>query len=376
MALGTDDAATARSRPLRVMHVIASSASGGAPVNVARLIARSAMEHVVVIQRDDDENWNRLAALARAIHHLPIRTVRVSTLRRLMALAREHGVDVLHSHGPGAGLYARLAGSLLRLPVVHTYRGFHNRFKGWRRLVFSTYERTFSMLTTRAVAVSPSEKAKLLESKAISERKLLVLFNPIELPEGRPEIQLPLAPEKFNVVTLSRISPQKDLFTLMDVAAELGETFAFHVIGGVNSSDGDYARRVREKLVERGLSNFFLHGDLPNAAALLHHFDAYVSTALWEGLPTAVIEAFLAKVPVVATDCTGNCDVVRDGETGILCSIGDVAAIAAGLRRLAGDEQLRERLRRGAAEFAAREFDPVRLVARMDDVYREVTSKA
>jgi glycosyltransferase involved in cell wall biosynthesis len=359
-------------RRLRIMHVIPSSASGGAPVNVARLMARSSMQHFVVTQRDDEANWNRLTDLAAAIYALPIRSLKWSTLWQLITLVRRHKIDVLHSHGPGAGLYARLAALTVNIPTVHTYRGFHNRFTGVKRVLFSGYERTFSLLTDRAIAVSPSERAKILAAGVIPARKLEVVYNPIDIPEASATRAPQLVPGRFNVVTLSRISPQKDLLTLLEVARLLGNGFAIHVIGGVNSSDVDYASRVRTRLAELRLDNMFLHGDIPGAACFLHQYDAYVSTALWEGLPTAVIEAFLARVAVVATDCTGNCDVVKDGETGLLRPAGDAIGIAESLRRLAADDNLRERMREGASQFARGEFDPERLVARMEMIYRDV----
>lgn len=66
-----------------------------------------------------------------------------------------------------------------------------------------------------------------------------------------------------------------------------------------------------------------------------------------EGNPVAVMEAQLSGLPVVATRHAGIPEVVRDGETGLLVSEGDVDAMAAAMRRLVLEPDLAARL--GAA---------------------------
>ena len=66
-----------------------------------------------------------------------------------------------------------------------------------------------------------------------------------------------------------------------------------------------------------------------------------------EGNPVAVMEAQLSGLPVVATRHAGIPEVVRDGETGLLLSEGDVDGMAAAMRRLVLEPALAARL--GAA---------------------------
>jgi glycosyltransferase involved in cell wall biosynthesis len=58
--------------------------------------------------------------------------------------------------------------------------------------------------------------------------------------------------------------------------------------------------------------------------------------------------------PVVASETGGLAFLVRDGETGFHVPTGDPEALAERLRQLLGDELLRERLGRQAAEYAKR----------------------
>ena len=78
----------------------------------------------------------------------------------------------------------------------------------------------------------------------------------------------------------------------------------------------------------------------------------FVMTSRFEGMPNALIEAMACGLPCVCTDCDfGPAELIRDGESGLLAPVDDVAAIAAAMGRVADDAVLAERLSRGALEI-------------------------
>jgi glycosyltransferase involved in cell wall biosynthesis len=62
----------------------------------------------------------------------------------------------------------------------------------------------------------------------------------------------------------------------------------------------------------------------------------------------------LCGLPVAAFDVAGTSEGVIDGETGLTAAYGDTAALAAALESLVLDEAMRDRLGRGAADWASR----------------------
>ncbi|HSD25773.1 MAG TPA: glycosyltransferase, partial [Vicinamibacteria bacterium] len=60
-----------------------------------------------------------------------------------------------------------------------------------------------------------------------------------------------------------------------------------------------------------------------------------------EGMPTVLLEAMRAGVPVVASDVGGVSEIVEDGVTGLLVPPGDARALAAAIARLLDDEPTR-----------------------------------
>jgi glycosyltransferase involved in cell wall biosynthesis len=106
--------------------------------------------------------------------------------------------------------------------------------------------------------------------------------------------------------------------------------------------------------------------------ALLRRAWGLVFTSPKEGWGITNLEAAACGTPVVASDSPGIRESVRHGVTGYLSSHGDVDALAASLRRLAGDRSLVERLGRQARAFAEG-FTWERAAVETEDHLREVT---
>jgi glycosyltransferase involved in cell wall biosynthesis len=79
---------------------------------------------------------------------------------------------------------------------------------------------------------------------------------------------------------------------------------------------------------------------------LIRRHQALILPSLTEGLPLVLIEAMSQGVPVIASSVGGIPDLVQDGVTGLLFPRGDVAALAAAIRRVISSPGLRYELAR------------------------------
>jgi len=91
--------------------------------------------------------------------------------------------------------------------------------------------------------------------------------------------------------------------------------------------------------------------------------DIFVMPSEWDPTPKALNEALICGLPAIVTVGVGQAgDLVREGENGVVYPVGDVAALAAGLAMLAGNDALRHAY--GAtATAAARAWSPEANVA-------------
>ncbi len=99
----------------------------------------------------------------------------------------------------------------------------------------------------------------------------------------------------------------------------------------------------------------------------------YVLSSRREGFPCSLLEAMSQGCACVAFDCkTGPNEIITDGKSGLLAHNGDINDLAAKLQRLIDDEQLRQRLAKGATE-EARRFEKGKIMRQWDDLIDEVT---
>lgn len=157
----------------------------------------------------------------------------------------------------------------------------------------------------------------------------------------------------FRVVFLGRLDPVKrvqDLLAALPLLRARGE-FAVHLYG-------DGADRARlERLVPPGLaSHVTFHGAVASAREALQGAEVLVLPSEAEGFGLVLVEAMAAGVPVVASRAPGIVDVVEHGKTGLLFPVGDSAALARCVLRLADDRGLRRALVAAGRETVRRRY--------------------
>jgi N-acetyl-alpha-D-glucosaminyl L-malate synthase BshA len=112
--------------------------------------------------------------------------------------------------------------------------------------------------------------------------------------------------------------------------------------------------------------------DLPD---VLRGADVFLLPSETESFGLAALEAMASGVPVVASRVGGLPEVIVDGETGLLCPLGDVAAMADACLALLRDDARAARMAVAARRRAEGAFRPEAAVDRYLDVYRRALAQ-
>src|SRR4029453_5839698 len=83
-------------------------------------------------------------------------------------------------------------------------------------------------------------------------------------------------------------------------------------------------------------------------------------------------EALLARRAVVASDVGSTAEAVRDGETGLLVPPENPAALAAAIRRLLAEAELRQRLGEQGRRLGLNRFTADHMTRRFESLYAEL----
>ena len=179
--------------------------------------------------------------------------------------------------------------------------------------------------------------------------------------------QIGVAADAPMVVGVFRLSAEKAPFDFLEIARRVATAVpgARFVVAGVGSMLG----KLEDKIDELGLRDVVkLLGRRDDVPALLGAADMMLLTSRLEGMPNVVLEAQFSGLPVVATDAGASGQIVADGETGYVCPIGDVEALADRCIALLKDPDLRSRMSAAAKARIGHEHSKEMLAQRYVDV--------
>lgn len=104
----------------------------------------------------------------------------------------------------------------------------------------------------------------------------------------------------------------------------------------------------------------------------LHLMDIFALTSRLEGMPLAILEAWAAGLPVIASRVGGVPAIVREGETGVLFDPGDEAALSQAISRLLSDPSEARRLGEAGRAYVRSRFDLRVMALSYEEHYREL----
>ena len=196
------------------------------------------------------------------------------------------------------------------------------------------------VLQARALAALPTE--------ATAKARVIVQSAPARTHRRPPEGLR----ERVRFIAIGHLRAVKDPLTLARAARHLAEAPGIVVEHIGEALEPDLAAEFERLTLD--FANFHRLGGLPHDQALAHleHADALVHTSRMEGGANVVIEAVQCGVPVLASAIDGNLGLLGDTYVGTF-AVGDDAALARLMRRLADDADFAATLGRGCDALRA-----------------------
>lgn len=160
---------------------------------------------------------------------------------------------------------------------------------------------------------------------------------------------------KLLVSFFGRMSKEKSPEVFVNIAERLvGCGNVYFVMTG----EGPEWKSVQRRVATRGLKNsMHLPGFVDDPRPLMQLTDIVVLTSSIDGMPLVILEAGALGKPVVASAVGSLPEMVLDGETGFLCSPGDVNAFCQAIEQLMDSESLRRRFGEQARQYVRERFN-------------------
>jgi glycosyltransferase involved in cell wall biosynthesis len=360
-------------RPSTIAHVLTSLSVGGSE-RVALLLANEQIRRghsVIAVSLEEPRGGplaREFAAIGAQVARVPKRPGFDATLSlRLYQLFRRLEIDLVHSHNPLPLVYAAPAARLARARAVHTKHGPHpdRPRRLWLR-------RIAAMSTHAFVAVSAPTAAYARSIREVSERKLHVIVNGVDLDQfalpdaarARARARWQLPHDAWVIGTVGRMAAVKDHPTLLRATAPLLAPRTRLVIAG----DGPEAQATRALAHELGVAPWVhFTGVCDEVPLLLQALDLFVLSSRVEGMPLVLLEAMAAGLPIVATAVGGVPETVDD--VARLVPPGDEHALRAAIQELGQNRHGGVELGRRGRERAYSHHSVTRMASRYLQIY-------
>ncbi len=308
-------------------------------------------------------------------HYIQISERRLSfkDIIKLKKFIKLNSIDIIHSHGKGAGAIGRFVRLLVNKPLIYTFHGIHLKCHNWNsRLIYLIYEFLLGWIDSKKILVSNSEKKYAIKSKIYLGNKSLIVNNGVSnkniknFENSNHKNDQIFKFSKITVVTVCRFVDQKNIKEILKIAFQLSN-INFYIVG-----NGPLWKEINYLILKNNLKNVFLPGEKKDIFKYLYSADIYLSTSFYEGLPISILEAMSVGLPIIASDVIGNCDTIVSGQSGYLYKLNDVKDAVLKIKKLSERDDLRKKLGHAAFERQRYLFSKEIMIKKYTNLYRNL----
>ncbi len=350
---------------------------GGAEVLVAQIaqrLDRERFEPVICATRTADE---------RVCAELEASGVKLLLLQRtnrgrldqwwpLVRYLRTTDLAVLHAHKFGSNTWAAAIRRVtdVRAVIAHEHVG---SFSGGRfKRCINRY--LISPSVDLLLTVSADTREQMVQVERLPRDRIQVFTHGTAPPDRHGEIDraaLGLSPGDFVVGTVAVLRPEKapdDLFRAALLLRDEIPNLRVLVVG-----DGPQRHALEAMVDDLGLRRAVIFlGFRRDVERLLPSMDVCVNSSHFEGSPLAVMEFMGSGRPIVATSVGGVPELLEDGRCGLLVPPRDPSALAAAIRKLEQDPELRGTLAANALAKHRACFDIRTNIKALERLYEQL----
>jgi glycosyltransferase involved in cell wall biosynthesis len=296
----------------------------------------------------------------------------IPQLREITARARP---DIIQTHNNKSHLLLKL---LAELRTPRPWIAFHHgdTHTDLKQRVYNHVDRFSLPAADRVVTVCRAFSSRL-EAFGVAPQRIRVLHNAATLApvppvheRARLRDRLSIGSSEAVILSIGRLSREKghaDLLRALAAMSPMGREWKL-VLLGTGPEQGALERLasslgIRERMVFAGFQ--------PDVRPYYALSDLFVLPSHSEGSSNVLLEAMMAKVPLVATTAGGNSEIVRNDETGVLVPASSWRTLAGAIREMLVDRERAARLAEAAYRRAEQEFSVEQYRRRLCGVYVE-----
>jgi glycosyltransferase involved in cell wall biosynthesis len=312
---------------VKILQLIDSLAIGGAErmaVNMANVFCENRIENILVCARSNGALFAFLPGNVSLVELNKKSFFDLVTFRKFYILIKRERPDIIHAHSSSIYWAIALKFFYPRIKLIwHDHDGLSEKLKDSDRKILKLFSGNIDGI------VSVNQILKFWAVRNMRVKKIIFLRNFPYLSQATRELK-----DKFIILHLANLRPQKDHFTLIEAVRILKnmemESFEVWCAGADN---GDlYSSSLREMVKEYDLwHEIKFLGGVVNTNTLLAQASLGILSSTSEGLPVSLLEYGLASLPVVVTNVGQCAEVVCNGLYGTVVQPSNPSELAEAL---------------------------------------------
>lgn len=324
--------------------IISEPGSGGVKRHVMDLLNNLNKDRFEIIyayskKRADKDYLSELDELSyeiqiKEIHHLQ-QTISIKNdslaFIEIFKLINYIKPDIVHCHSSKAGVLGRIAAKLLKVPKIiytpHAYAFQNSNLSNLKKRFYLLVEKILAQYcTTKTINVSYGEMKVALDNKIDKKEQFIVIHNGVDKKEAKINQITNFRIDKEDIIVgnIARLEEQKNPLEFLEIAKFINENnkkYKFFWIG-----NGSLLTTCQEFIKENKLKDIcYLLPFNEKNEELISAFNIFLSTSLYEGYPYVLLDANVNKIPIVASNVTGNNEIVKNNVNGFLYKSGNVS---------------------------------------------------
>ncbi|TNJ45750.1 glycosyltransferase family 4 protein [Tamlana fucoidanivorans] len=354
---------------MKVLQLIDSLHAGGAErvaVNLANALSKYIESSYLCTTREEGVLKASIDSTVSYLFLNKKQTLDVKAIKKLNTFIKANNIDVIHAHSSSffIGTVIRMLNPKLIL-VWHDHYGkseaLHNRSTFAIKLCSKFFSHIFAV------------NSKLEAWSKIVLNKVSVTYLPnfahLNISKSGTILQ---GKDGCRIIHLANFRQQKDHLTLLEAYAIIFRQYpdwTLHLVGK-NFSD-KYFTEIKRYIEEEKLNtHVYIYGSAIDVSNILNQSDIGALSSQSEGLPLALLEYGLSKLPVVCTN-VGDCQkVISNLNEGILVNPNNAEELAKGIEKLIRDKDLRQVLASGLHQKVITSFSEKSTMHSLLNIYK------
>ncbi len=393
---------------INILFISSRADIGGGPLQMFDVISNIDRNRFTLFAALPDEEpfYGKIKSIGVRALAIKKRALSIFDFIKLVKFVYSNNIDIVHSHGKGAGIYSRLLKIFCpQIKVVHTFHGFHyDNLSKSKECLHKSVEKVLARITDKFVNVSEGEQLQYASAGLLDFKKSVLIKNYLPLEKLKTIEKLMqnssgktsshktlkaaaaskvLAEKACRVVSdcvlkfcaVARFDPVKQMPFLIEsffkVASSLKseEKIKLILIGG--GEEYNKCVKIAEQMNDDSLIEFL--GERPDALEIMAGCDIYVSASRREGLSMSMLEAAAIGMPILAPRVAGIAELVRPYEKGVMFENGDYESFKAGLAEIVEkySEARNENVNETTAGFASKYEEHSNYIKKYEKLYIE-----